>query len=308
MYATGVVGPGSAQLTERLAEFLADHGRVGVLLNDRHGGDHPSDGDTDAPSTDGGAAVMGSRTDEFGRYRAAGARPVYGLDEEGWGAVGEGLDLRDALYAMAPACDFCVVEGATRGIERPLPRVALGEEGAGGHPGTNADAEDDTTAGPVLARAPDAEGIDPEEVREALTSTEPIETLESLVGEAKRSPRAPQSGAIATFTGRVRAQEDAEDTATEYLAFEKYEGVAEKRMKGIGAELEERDGVHEVLMHHRSGRLDYGEDIVFVVVLAGHRGEAFDTVEDGIDRLKAEVPIFKKEVTVDEEFWVHDRP
>jgi molybdopterin synthase catalytic subunit len=62
-----------------------------------------------------------------------------------------------------------------------------------------------------------------------------------------------------------------------------------------------------VLLHHRTGVIEYGEDIVFVVVLAGHRGEAFETVADGIDRLKAEVPIFKREVTVDEEFWVHDR-
>jgi molybdopterin synthase catalytic subunit len=42
-----------------------------------------------------------------------------------------------------------------------------------------------------------------------------------------------------------------------------------------------------------------------VVVLAGHREEAFRTVEDGIDRLKAEVPLFKKEVTVSDEFWAH---
>ena len=62
----------------------------------------------------------------------------------------------------------------------------------------------------------------------------------------------------------------------------------------------------EVLLHHRVGRMNDGEDIVFVVVLAGHRKEAFRTVEDGIDRLKDEVPIFKKETTTDEEFWLHE--
>ena len=51
--------------------------------------------------------------------------------------------------------------------------------------------------------------------------------------------------------------------------------------------------------------IEQGEDIVFVVVLAGHRREAIETVEDGIDRLKAEVPLFKKEVTVEGEFWAH---
>jgi molybdopterin synthase catalytic subunit len=60
-------------------------------------------------------------------------------------------------------------------------------------------------------------------------------------------------------------------------------------------------------MHHRTGVIEAGEDIVFVVVLAGHRREAFRAVEDGIDRLKDEVPIFKKETTEAEEFWVHRR-
>jgi molybdopterin synthase catalytic subunit len=78
-------------------------------------------------------------------------------------------------------------------------------------------------------------------------------------------------------------------------------------MARIREELESRDGVFEVVLHHRTGVVEAGEDIVFVVVLAGHRREAFRTVEDGIDRLKDEVPLFKREVTVEEEFWVHDR-
>jgi molybdopterin synthase catalytic subunit len=48
--------------------------------------------------------------------------------------------------------------------------------------------------------------------------------------------------------------------------------------------------------------------VLMLVVLAGHRTEAFRAVEDAINRLKDEVPIFKKEVTEDGEFWVHDRP
>ena len=123
----------------------------------------------------------------------------------------------------------------------------------------------------------------------------------------KRSEKATYSGAIATFTGRVRAKEDEADERTRYLEFEKYEGVAEDRMRRIESELEARDGVLDVRLHHRTGRIPEGEDIVFVVVLAGHRGEAFTAVEDGINRLKEEVPLFKKEVTDEETFWVHER-
>jgi molybdopterin synthase catalytic subunit len=105
----------------------------------------------------------------------------------------------------------------------------------------------------------------------------------------------------------VRAKEHDADAPTEYLQFEKYEGVADRRMRTIESELEEREGVLDVVMHHRTGVVPDGEDIVFVVVLAAHRGEAFETVEDGIDRLKDEVPLFKKEVTTEETFWVHER-
>ncbi|MFC6724850.1 molybdopterin synthase, partial [Halobium palmae] len=115
------------------------------------------------------------------------------------------------------------------------------------------------------------------------------------------------AGAIATFTGRVRAKDGDDDPRTTALEFETYEGVADDRMDAIRADLTDREGVEEVLLHHRTGVVPDGEDIVFVVVLAGHREEAFRAVEDGINRLKDEVPIFKKETTVEDEFWVHDR-
>jgi len=79
-------------------------------------------------------------------------------------------------------------------------------------------------------------------------------------------------------------------------------------MDDIKRDLEEREGVYEVAMHHETGVVKVEEDAVHVVVLAGHRQEAFLAVEDGINRLKDEVPIFKKEVTEDGGFWVHDRP
>jgi molybdopterin synthase catalytic subunit len=145
------------------------------------------------------------------------------------------------------------------------------------------------------------------DLHDRLVATEPHETLESLVARIKETPDAERAGAIATFTGRVRAKDSADDERTEQLEFEKYEGVADRRMAQLQADLEGRDGVFAVELHHRTGVVKDGEDIVFVVVLAGHREEAFETVEDGINRLKDEVPLFKKEVTVGDEFWVHER-
>ncbi|MFB6070841.1 MAG: molybdopterin synthase [Halanaeroarchaeum sp.] len=208
------------------------------------------------------------------------------VDADGWEAAGSALAFDEVMDRLARDHDYGLVVDvpdarfphvAAAGVEAHDPVVRF---------------EDEL---PVAAAV------------EAIEDAEPFETLGSLVDAIKRSDRADYAGAIATFTGRVRALEDEDDEFTTSLTFEKYEGVAEERMREIETELEARDGVERVLLHHRTGRIDAGEDIVFVVVLAGHRREAFATVEDGIDLLKEQVPIFKKEVTTGEEFWVHER-
>jgi molybdopterin synthase catalytic subunit len=60
-------------------------------------------------------------------------------------------------------------------------------------------------------------------------------------------------------------------------------------------------------MHHRAGLIKAGEDIVYIVVAAGHRKELFVTLVDALERLKEEVPIWKKELTLEGDFWVHDK-
>jgi len=219
--------------------------------------------------------------------RPDGASVAHRIGTDGWTASGEERSVRSVLDDCARDCDYLLADGVEA---RRLPTIAAGT-----------DREDAVGTVETAARA------DLEALIETIEETEPHESLESLVAEVKRAPSADRSGAIATFTGRVRARDAEDDARTELLEFEKYEGVAEERMAAIGRDLEGRDGVFEVRMHHRSGVIRDGEDIVFVVVLAGHREKAFRTVEDGINRLKDEVPIFKKEVTVDEEFWVHDR-
>ena len=231
-----------------------------------------------------GTGAEGSATDGGVATRREGAATTYELGPDGWHASGEPTTVEGVLDRLAPDHDYALV------LDRPdarLAQVATGD-------GQDADltAAPDGDLGPVL---------------ELLEGLEPRETLESLVDRVKASPRADRAGAIATVTGRVRAKDGEDDTPTQYLEFEKYEGVAERRMRDLEAELEEREGVLDVVMHHRTGVIPDGEDIVFVVVLAGHRREAFRTVEDGIDRLKEEVPIFKKEVTTEETFWVHER-
>ncbi|USZ67192.1 molybdopterin synthase [Halorussus salilacus] len=240
---------------------------------------------------DGRVALVERDSTDTDEADGSGADVTYRLSEQGWTASGRDRDLPDLLDDLAPEYDYALLANYP---DAAVPAVVVG------------DPETDP-AGETLLEVEDADALDPAEVATKLAATEPHETLESLVAQTKRSEDAPYSGAIATFTGRVRAKEDPDDEPTQFLEFEKYDGVAEERMDAIRAELEEREGVFEVLLHHRTGVVEYGEDIVFVVVLAGHREEAFRTVEDGINRLKDEVPLFKKEVTTDEQFWVHER-
>lgn len=275
MNVLGVVGPsdsGKTTLVERLAERLDEVGRVATVKHLTHAPDL----DTEGKDTD--------------RHRSAGATATYGItDDEGWFALGDDRSLQGTLDDLAPDYDYCLVEGFS---DARIPQVVLGGR---------------DHAGRALAEAPEADAVDVEAVVAELSETEPYETLESLVARVKASDRADRAGAIATFTGMVRAKESENDEPTEYLEFEKYEGVADERMRDLREELEAREGVLEVRLHHRTGVVEAGQDIVFVVVLAAHRREAFRTVEDGIDRLKEEVPLFKREVTVEDEFWVHER-
>jgi molybdopterin synthase catalytic subunit len=281
MYAIAVVGDsGTEHVAETIVDHLTERGTVGTV---RYG----SGGEPPRQQTNGTARTAGRDV-----HRA------YSVSADGdWAAAGDSLSLQDALAELARTCDYAVVE-AESAVD--LPTVVVGD-------GT-ADTEDgdwSADTGEVLARVSSLAEFDAGSTVASLEATDPYETLGSLVARVKRSADEDRAGAIATFTGRVRAKDHADDSPTESLEFERYDGVAETKMAALREELESREGVYEVRLHHKTGVVEAGEDIVFVVVLAGHRTEAFRTVEDGINRLKEEVPLFKKEVTVEETFWAH---
>jgi len=114
-------------------------------------------------------------------------------------------------------------------------------------------------------------------------TTEPL--LPSDVSVAVADPRA---GAIVTFQGVTRE--------IERLEYEAYREMAEKRMAAILTECVERHGLLGAAAEHRIGAVPLGEPAVVVVVSAAHREEAFAGAGEAIDRIKAEVPIWKREV------------
>ena len=111
-----------------------------------------------------------------------------------------------------------------------------------------------------------------------------------------------ENGAVATFAGVVRNHSG--DQQTDYLVYEAYPAMAEKKMAEIGDELKEQWGVADVAMVHRVGKLEIGEISVLIAVASPHRAEALAACQYAIDRLKQVVPIWKKEVGVGGESWV----
>jgi len=119
------------------------------------------------------------------------------------------------------------------------------------------------------------------------------------------SARAAGAGAIASFTGMVREENDG--AAVSSLALEHHPSLTEKAIAGIGADAIARFGLTDVAIVHRHGVLMPGEAIVFVAAAAAHRRAAFDAVDYVMDRLKTEAPFWKREQRSDGAHWLEAR-
>jgi molybdopterin synthase catalytic subunit len=183
----------------------------------------------------------------------------------------EGARVRDALDSLA-------------GLAEGLPLVmAVNREYA---------SEDDVLgAGDELALIPPVSGGAPW----ARVRSEPL-SLDELAGRV----RDPRAGAVVTFSGVTRE--------VERLEYEAYAEMAEQRMAAIVAEAVARHGLCAAAVEHRVGDVPLSEPSVIVAASAPHRGEAFAGAREIIDRVKAETPIWKKEIEGAEERWADGVP
>jgi molybdopterin synthase catalytic subunit len=121
----------------------------------------------------------------------------------------------------------------------------------------------------------------------------------ALIAEAQR----PDCGAISTFVGTTRVDET-DGNAVEYLEYEAYRPMADRKLEEIGTEIQGRWDVGHVAIVHRIGRVDPGEASVAIVVASPRRGPAFEASRYAIERIKEVVPIWKREVWSDGYVWV----
>lgn len=108
-------------------------------------------------------------------------------------------------------------------------------------------------------------------------------------------------GAVVLFLGTVRNHSQGKRVYS--MEYEAYSEMAERKLRQICQEIEERWGIPEVAIAHRVGHLAVGETSLVIAVASPHREEAFEACQYAVDRIKQIVPIWKKEMREDGEFW-----
>lgn len=114
--------------------------------------------------------------------------------------------------------------------------------------------------------------------------------------------RAPECGAIATFLGTVRGTSGGRRVL--YLDYEVHESMALKQFALLADGLRAAHEVRGVAIHHRRGRVEVGATSVAIAVAAPRRRAALAACAAAIERLKKDIPIWKKEVFPDGHRWV----
>ncbi len=119
--------------------------------------------------------------------------------------------------------------------------------------------------------------------------------------EVVAAVRSTGTGGIATFTGTVRAESRGRRVVR--LEYEAYRPMAERVLARIGREVGDAHGAVLAVVH-RVGVLAPGEAAVVIAAAAPHRAPAFRACEQCLERLKHDVPIWKREVFDDGSEWV----
>jgi molybdopterin synthase catalytic subunit len=114
--------------------------------------------------------------------------------------------------------------------------------------------------------------------------------------------RSNKIGAIVTFIGVVR--DNSKGRAIEFIEIQVYEEMAKRQLESIRQEAIKRFGIEEIVIIHRYGSLDVSNNIMMIAVGAAHRMEAFKACSWVLESIKEKVPIWKKEITTEGDFWV----
>ena len=129
--------------------------------------------------------------------------------------------------------------------------------------------------------------------------TEPITDLRGLMDRV----RSDVDGAVILFTGVVRNHDSGR--RVEGIHYEVYTEMARAKLVDICRDVSAEEDVGDIAVIHRVGDLAVGDVSVAIAVAAPHRDAAYRASRTIIERLKQEVPIWKRERYADgEEKWL----
>lgn len=205
--------------------------------------------------------------------------------------VAEGATVAEALQALATESEPLAAALEAMPVVMAVNRSYAGEEE------TLSPGDELALIPPVSggAESSDSDSANGEPRPHVRVTAEPLsaDRLNALVASD-------HTGAIVTFQGTTRD--------VERLDYEAYAPMAEERIAAILADALARHEIEGAAAEHRTGAVPRGEPSVVVAIAAAHRGPAFAAAREAIDRIKAEAPIWKREVEGERAEWVEGTP
>lgn len=195
--------------------------------------------------------------------------------------LAEGATVADALRALAAASEPLGAALEAMPVVMAVNRTYVGEE-------------ETLSPGDELALIPPVSGGAGEAEPHVRVGPEPL-SADALA----KAVATPHTGAIVTFQGTTRD--------VERLDYEAYEPMASERIAAILGEIAANHELEGIAAEHRTGPVPRGEPSVVVAAAAAHRGPAFAAAREAIDRIKAEAPIWKREVEGERAEWMEGK-
>ncbi|MEO6537758.1 MAG: molybdenum cofactor biosynthesis protein MoaE, partial [Ferruginibacter sp.] len=123
-------------------------------------------------------------------------------------------------------------------------------------------------------------------------SAEPLDIV-GLLSKAHH----PGAGAVVLFSGEVRNDNNNKQVA--FLEYEAQAAIASRMINDILQEASNKWELNIAIAQHRIGKVNICESAVLVITASPHRKEAYDANRFIIDKIKHEVPIWKREYFTD---------
>lgn len=128
-----------------------------------------------------------------------------------------------------------------------------------------------------------------------------IQKADFSIDEELKKIRNDECGASVIFLGSVKSPMDGKKVLK--LEIDTYLEMAEQKLKDIENDAIKKYSIKEIIIIHRYGELFVGDNIVLIIVKSIDRTKSFEGAKYILERLKEEVPLFKKEFMEDNVFW-----